>query len=86
MKRDEPIRPLTDRQRQIADLLGRGWSYKRIGAHLDPPIEETTVARHVVDIAMLLDNPDDLAAGTRVMLWAAHRRWRLALTEGSLAA
>lgn len=70
----QPIKPLTARENQIADRLGRGWSYKRIAA--DVGISPDTVSVHVEAIALKLDNPDELAAGTLVMLWAAHRRWR----------
>lgn len=74
MKNDSPIKPLTLRQEQIAALCGRGWAYKRIGAALG--ITETTVAGHIEEIALKLENPDELAAGTLVMLWSAHRIWR----------
>jgi DNA-binding NarL/FixJ family response regulator len=70
---DEPRRPLTTRQQQVANLLGRGWSYKRIGLELG--ISGDTVQTHVEEIANKLLNPDELAAGTLVMLWSAHRLW-----------
>jgi DNA-binding NarL/FixJ family response regulator len=69
----KPFRPLTTRQEDVAKLLGRGWTYKRIAATLR--MSPRTVAVHVEEIALLLANPDDLAAGTLVMLWAAHRAW-----------
>lgn len=68
-----PFRPLTPRQEQVAHLLGRGWAYKRIATDLR--ISPDTVAVHVEAIALLLPNPDELAAGTLVMLWSAHRIW-----------
>lgn len=71
---DDPFKPLTHRQQQVANLLGRGWAYKRIAAALK--IEPETVQTHINEIAAKLPNPDDLAAGTLVMLWSAHRIWR----------
>lgn len=68
-----PFKALTTRQEEVADLLGRGWPYKRIASHL--AITTDTVATHVTEIAYRLDNPDDLPVGTLVMLWAAHRLW-----------
>lgn len=70
---DEPRRPLSPRQQEVADLLARGWSYKRIASELD--ISPDTVQTHVEEIANKLPNADDLTAGTLVMLWAAHRLW-----------
>lgn len=67
------MKPLTTRQDQVARLLGKGWAYKRIAVSLS--IDERTVKMHVEDIALRLPNPDGLAAGTLVMLWAAHRIW-----------
>lgn len=69
----QPFRPLTRRQEDVARLLGKGWAYKRIATDLH--ISPDTVSVHVEAIALLLPNPDELAAGTLVMLWAAHRAW-----------
>lgn len=68
-----PTKPLTARQMEVAALLGRGWAYKRIAVELH--ISPDTVAAHVEEIALRLPNPDELAAGTLVMLWAAHGIW-----------
>lgn len=67
------IKPLTARQEQVAELLGKGLPYKRIAEQL--AISTDTVASHVTDIGYRLDNPDNLPVGTLVMLWAAHRIW-----------
>lgn len=67
------MKPLTEREEQVAALLGRGWAYKRIAAELR--MSPDTVSVHVESIATKLPNPDELAAGTLVMLWAAHRIW-----------
>lgn len=69
----EPTKPLTARQEEVADLLGRGWPYKRIAEKLG--IKYSSVTRHVEEIAYRLHNPDELPVGTLVMLWAAHRIW-----------
>lgn len=69
----QPTKPLTARQDEVARLLGRGWAYKRIALELR--VSSETVAAHVEAIALRLPNPDELAAGTLVMLWAAHRAW-----------
>jgi len=70
---DGPVKPLTTRQEQVAELLGRGLPYKRIAEQLG--IKYTSVVSHVEEIAVRLPNPDELPAGTLAMLWAAHRRW-----------
>lgn len=63
----KPFRPLTVAQERVANLLARGWSYKRIGARLN--MKTATVKHHVQDIAGLL--PDDgLPAKDRVLIWA----------------
>lgn len=74
-----PIRPLTDAQQRVADLIGKGYDAQRVGAHLH--IETTTVRSHVAAIANLIPNPDDIAPYRLVMLWAAHRQWLSAHQE-----
>ena len=74
---------LTARERQVARLVGRGWAYKRIGNALG--MSTRTVKIHVAAIAMKIPNPDELATGTLVMLWAAHRLWEEGRNQSSAA-
>lgn len=68
----DPVRALTNRERQVIDLLALGWSYARIGKTIRRSPE--TVRRHVANVALVLPNPQALPARTLVMLWAADRR------------
>lgn len=72
---DEPTRPLTIVEQEIAALAGRGWGIERIAEHkgLNPNTVSSTIQR----IALKLQNPDGLKPLTLVMLWAAHRAWLL---------
>ena len=71
---DEPLIPLDYREEQIAMLLGRGWSYKRISQEVG--LQRCTIAAYVGSAADKLPNPDGLTPQMVVVLWAAHRRWR----------
>jgi len=68
-----PRRPLTDQQRIVAELVGRGLDAPDVARRLG--IRPSTVRSHVNAIALLLPNPDHLGAYRLVMLWAAHERW-----------
>lgn len=61
---------LTDRQIEVARLVGQGYSYKRIGAKLD--ISPRTAERHVHLVADRLGD-DDLTPYRRVQQWAVQR-------------
>lgn len=69
----QPVRPLTDAQAKVAELVGRGFDAPEVARRLH--IETSTVRSHVNTIALLLPNPDRLGAYRLVMLWAAHNRW-----------
>lgn len=71
-----PIRPLTEAQQRVANLIAKGYDAHRVASELH--VETCTVRAHVVAIANLIPNPDDIAPYRLVMLWAAHHRW---LTE-----
>lgn len=66
-------RPLTDQQRKVAELVGRGLDAPDVAKRLG--VSTSTVRAHVISIAYLLPNPDHLGAYRLVMLWAAHERW-----------
>ena len=77
--RDGPRRQLSPREESVAELIGRGWSYKRVAIELklgrgDPLRGAEYVRTITMRIADLLPE-DDVSPRSRVMLWAAHRRW-----------
>lgn len=69
----EPLRPLTSREVSVAELIGQGYSQRRVARalKLKPRYVETVVAR----LADILPNPAELSPHALVMLWAARRRW-----------
>lgn len=71
---DGPMRPLTPRQRDVAERIGRGKSYAEIGAELG--LAEGTVKNYVAAIALLFRNPDDLEPYLVVFLYIRHRAAR----------
>jgi DNA-binding NarL/FixJ family response regulator len=65
-----PFRPLTAREEQVAECVGRGLSYRDIAAKLG--ISPFTVRAHVVAIAAKLPArvaPLSAFPCTRIMLW-----------------
>jgi non-specific serine/threonine protein kinase len=72
MTRIELPQPLTQREEQVAALLARGWSARKVAEHLH--ISERTVAGHVEAIALRI--PGDLPAQARIVCW-----WRGATKE-----
>lgn len=72
---DGPIRPLTDRQRQIAELIVRGKSYREIGELLVPRITAGTVRNAVREMALLFPNDEDLAPRMTIYVWMREREW-----------
>jgi DNA-binding NarL/FixJ family response regulator len=65
---DEPIEPLTDREKDVMRLLGQGMSNKDIGAALF--ITERTARTYVSNILGKLD----LASRTQAALWAVEHK------------
>jgi DNA-binding CsgD family transcriptional regulator len=76
---DEPTKPLTVVEMEIAELAGQGYGIERIAVmrNLNPNSVSSTIQR----IALKLPNPDELKPLTLVMLWAAHRRWLMQLVD-----
>lgn len=71
---DGPYRKLSAREESVAELVGRGYSYKRIAAQLG--LDVRYIGNVVERIAIeAIPNPDELAPQMLVALWAAHRRW-----------
>lgn len=68
-----PLRSLTRREDSVAELIGIGYSQRRVARTLG--LEARYVAMIVQKIADKLPNPHDLSPHALVMLWAAHRRW-----------
>ena len=58
---------LTDRQREIAEMLSRGHSYKSIARTLH--ISPRTVVNHVQDAAKRIEDANAMRPRDRVMLW-----------------
>lgn len=58
----------------IAELVGLGWSDKRIAAHLKnwdgSPLSESSVHSYIHRIAKKITNPQKVAAKMVVMRWA----------------
>lgn len=66
----KPIRPLSEREREVARLVGRGLSYREIAVKLN--VAERTARQHVASIATKLPPPAGaITPYRRVMLWAA---------------
>lgn len=65
-----PMRRLTPRQREVADLVAEGLSYQAIADELHMSLR--TARRHVEDIAAKLGE-DNTKPYKRVMVWAMHR-------------
>lgn len=63
------------REREIAELIGDGESYKQIGAALG--IAMTTVRSHVVRMSKKIDTEGDRALEPRLQVFAyiMHERW-----------
>ena len=55
---DEPARPLTQRQQEVAELLAAGLTRKQIAATL--AISPRTVKRHIENLSLILDGPAPL--------------------------
>jgi DNA-binding CsgD family transcriptional regulator len=68
-----PRRPLTKKQRRVADCFARGLDTTQTAAKLG--LDPSTVRNHISAIANLLPNPDNLRPARAVFLWAAHRLW-----------
>lgn len=66
----KPLKPLTEAEARVADLIARGWSYKAIAGRLNT--KPSTIYHHVEAIAGKLPD-DDLAPKERVMIWALCR-------------
>lgn len=64
--------PLTPRQREVARLVGMGYTYNRIGAMLSPRVTIRTVQALVLAIDARITWPDDAPASPRqrVHEWA----------------
>ena len=71
-----PIRPLTDRQQQIAELVGDGFTYSEIAAMLR--ISPTTVKHHIEAIVMVLPTIRGVSARWRVRFFVLATRQRVA--------
>ena len=65
--RDEPVEPLTDREKEVLALVGRGLANKEIAYELG--ITERTARTHVSNILGKLG----LASRTQAALWAVER-------------
>lgn len=70
---DDPIKPLTAYEWEVAELVGKGWTHRRIAKWLG--IHRSTVRVFIFRVAGKLDNPEGLPATRLVFLWAAHREW-----------
>lgn len=68
-----PIRPLTKRQRQIADGIGRGLSYAQIGAEIG--LGASTVKQYVHTMALLFNDAPDLPPRWRIFMWVKQCEW-----------
>lgn len=62
----EPLRPLTERELQVARLVAQGKSYGAIGLELE--CSPRTVQSHVMRIAAKI--PGQAAPFRRVMIWS----------------
>lgn len=69
---DGPLRPLTRRQQQIADGIGRGLTNKQIAAEL--AVSVGTVKSMIAAMALLFDG-GDLPARQRIFLWVRYEQW-----------
>jgi NarL family two-component system response regulator LiaR len=67
--RDDPSEPLTPREREVVDLIARGFSNKRIAAELG--IAEKTVKAHVSNVLSKLGLNDR----TQVAMHAVRQGW-----------
>jgi DNA-binding NarL/FixJ family response regulator len=64
---------LTEREREVAELVAQGFGYAEIGARLKPPTAARTVEAHVRAIAQKI--PDNgLPSLRRIMLWMLETR------------
>jgi DNA-binding CsgD family transcriptional regulator len=74
-----PIRALTERQLQVADGIRRGLTYAEIAGELSrvtgKPVSLETVRTHVRHMAMLFDEPRELAPRWRIYMWVKHQEW-----------
>lgn len=74
-----PIRQLTERQAQIADAIGRGLTYAEIADELTQLTGKSvgleTVRTHVRHMAMLFDEPRELAPRWRIYMWVKQQEW-----------
>lgn len=78
---DEPLRPLTSRQLDIARLIESGQSYADIAGHL--AIARRTVEFHVEQIMNVLPNPDGLDPYLCIFLYMRHRTWLARVAQKS---
>lgn len=53
------LRAFTPRERQIAERIGDGLSYRQIGAAMDPPIAASTVRSYCIRMAVKVDVGDN---------------------------
>lgn len=81
------IRPFTERQRQIADGIGRGLSYAEIAGELarinGTAISVHTVAAHVRNMANLIDGADELPPRWRIFMVVKQHEWSVAHVVGA---
>jgi DNA-binding NarL/FixJ family response regulator len=68
---------LSRREREIAELVGDGFSYKEIGARVRPRIEAATVRVYVNRAARKIDLEGDRALDARLQVFAYiwYERW-----------
>ena len=69
----EPIRPFTKQQMRIAQGIDDELSYAEIGAEMK--LSEHTVRQYVRDMALLLDEPQELPPRWRILFWIRHKKW-----------
>lgn len=67
-----PIRPLTDQQLRIVELVGLGLKNADIGRELRPerPFSADTIRQYVRDIAMILQSEKDAPPRMKVAAYA----------------
>jgi len=70
---DGPNRPLTARQRDIAEGIGRGLSYKEIACAYGGT--EQSIRQRVKEMALLFPNPDDLPPRFLIYVWVKKCEW-----------
>lgn len=85
MTLQQPIRPPTARQAQVARLVAYGWEYKAIGVKLN--MSARTARRHTEELAALIPLGEDeqFAPYMRVQIWA-YWEYRVKPASGRVAA